>query len=541
MKRIACLLFFSSLLLTLTAVGDDDKNHQHHEDLTAAQLGTVVFPVSCSPDVQKPFERGVALLHSFWYEEAEKEFQQVATDDPRCAMAHWGAAMSLWHQLWNNPDAKVIQRGLDEVHQAKTTDGPATPREKAYIAAIAAFYSDSKKLKHEARAKAYSDAMKKVYETYPDDHEAAAFYALSLLASEPHDDATFANRKQAAAILEKLFAIEPDHPGVAHYLIHSYDKPQLAELGLPAARRYAQIAPASPHALHMPSHIFARVGLWQDDIKSNLASVAATRKTAAMGMGGEGHQFHAMDFLFYAYMQSGREADAKALIEEIRAMPNKKDDMYGKGYDPHAATLSHLTALYPIEMHDWAAAAAIPPTEVAGTAEYSMIFWARAIGSAHLHKPDDVRKDIAEIDRIYKKRLAEKSEFAEAVEGDRKEAQAWLSFAEGKYDDAVEALRSIADKEDAVGDEPDGAPAREMIADILLEAKRPQQALAEYQTDLKLRPNRFDALYGAARAAEASGKQADATEYYALLLKVCDGSNSTRPELSRARELVAKK
>jgi tetratricopeptide (TPR) repeat protein len=540
MKRIACLLLFFSLC-TFVALADDDKDHPHHEDLTATQLGTVNFPVSCAASVQKPFERGVALLHSFWYEEAQKQFQQIATDDPHCAMAHWGVAISLWHQLWNQPDVKVIQHGMDEVHQAKTAGGRATPREKAYIAAVKAFYSDSKKLKHDARAKAYSDAMKKVYETYPDDHEAAAFYALSLLASEPHDDATFANRKQAAAILEKLFTIEPDHPGVAHYLIHSYDKPQLAQLGLPAARRYAQIAPASPHALHMPSHIFARVGLWQDDINSNLASIAATRKTAAMHMGGEGHQFHAMDFLFYAYMQSGRDAEAKALIEEIRAMPNKHDDMYGKGYDPHAVALAHLSAVYPVEMHDWAAAASVPPTEVAGTAEYSMIFWARAIGSAHLHKPDDVRKDIAEIERIYKKRVAEKSEFADAVEGDRKEAQAWLAFAEGKYDDAVEALRPIADKEDAVGDEPDGAPAREMIADILLEAKRPQQALAEYQTDLKLHPNRFDALYGAARAAEAAGKPKDATEYYALLLKVCDGSNSTRPELSRARELVAQK
>jgi tetratricopeptide (TPR) repeat protein len=540
MKRLAYVLLFFSLF-TLTALADDDKDHHHHEDLTAAQLGTVNFPVSCSASVQKPFERGVALLHSFWYEEAQKQFQQIAADDPHCAMAHWGVAISLWHQLWNNPDEKVIKHGLEEVHQAKTARGHATSREKAYIAAIKAFYSDSNKLKHDARAKAYSGGMKKVYETYPDDHEAAAFYALSLLASEPHDDATFANRKQAAAILEKLFVIVPDHPGVAHYLIHSYDKPQLAQLGLPAARRYAQIAPASPHALHMPSHIFARVGLWQDDINSNLASISATRKTAAMHMGGEGHQFHAMDFLFYAYMQSGRDAEAKALIEEIRAMPNKHDDMYGKGFDPHAAALVHLSALYPVEMHDWQSAAALPASEVAGTAEESVIDWARAIGSAHLRKPDDVRKDIAAIEGLHKKLSAEKSEFAGAVEDDRKEAQAWLAFAEGKDDDAVEALRTIADKEDSLGEEPEGIPAREMIADILLEAKRPQQALAEYQTDLKLHPNRFDGLYGAARAAEAAGKQTDATEYYALLLKVCDGSNSTRPELSRAKQLVAQK
>jgi tetratricopeptide (TPR) repeat protein len=540
---ICCVFLFSAFAASAVADNNqagDDQAH-HHEDLTTAQLGTVNFPVSCAPSVRKPFERGVALLHSFWYEEAEKEFIQIAVEDPNCVMAHWGIAMSLWHQLWNQPDSKVIQRGLDEVHEAKQTDGPTTPREQAYITAISAFYSNSKKLKHDARAQAYSDAMKKVYETYPDDHEAAVFYALSLLASEPHDDTTFANRKAAAVILEKLFAVEPDHPGVAHYLIHAYDKPQLAQLGLPAARRYAQVAPAAPHALHMPSHIFARVGLWQDDINSNLASIAASRKSAAMGMGGESHQFHAMDFLFYAYMQSGRDADARALIEEIRAMPAKKDDMYGKGYDPHAAMLAYLSALYPIEMHDWAAAAALPPAEIAGTAEDSESYWARAIGSAHLRKPDDVRKDLAAIDTIHKKLAAEKSEFADIVDGDRKEAEAWLAFAEGKDDDAVEALRPIADKEDSLGDEPHGVPAREMIADMLLEAKRPQQALVEYQTDLKLNPNRFDALSGAARAAEAAGKQTEAAEYYAQLLKVCDGSNSTRPELGRARELVAQK
>src|SRR5271169_1482402 len=537
MKRIACLLLFSSLF-TLAAFADDDQHH--HEDLTAAQLGTVSFPVSCAPDVQKPFERGVALLHSFWYEEAEKEFQQIVIDDPHCAMAHWGVAMSKWHQLWDNPEPNVIGSGLDEVHEAKFTDGRITPREHAYIAAISAFYSDSKKLDHAARAKAYSDSMKKVYETYPDDHEAAVFYALSLLASEPHDDATFANREQAAAILERLFATEHDHPGVAHYLIHSYDKPQLAQLGLPAARRYAQIAPASPHALHMPSHIFARVGFWQDDINSNLASIAATRKTAAMHMGGEGHQFHAMDFLFYAYMQSGREADAQALLDQINKMP-AMHDMYGLGFDPHLAAEAHLAALYPLEMRDWASAAALPPANVPATAENSFTYWAKAIGSAHLHHAEEVRQDVNAIEAIHQKFVSEnKKDFAEATDNDLKQAQAWLAFSEGKYDDAVEGLRPIADKEDALGDEPQGIPTREMIAEMLLEAKRAQQALVEYQTDLKFNPNRFNGLYGAARAAEEAGKQSEANEYYAMLVKICDGGSSTRPELSRAKQLVAK-
>ena len=383
--------------------------------------------------------------------------------------------------------------------------------------------------------------MKKVYETYPEDHEAAAFYALSLLASEPHEDATFASRKQAAAILEKLFTIEPDHPGVAHYLIHSYDKPQLAQLGIPAARRYAQVAPAAPHALHMPSHIFARVGLWQDDINSNLASIAASRKAATMHMGGESHEFHAMSFLFYAYLQSGREAEAKALMDELKAMP-PMHDMYGMGFDPHLAALAHFDALYPLELHDWVAAAAITPVAVPGTAEESAGYWAQAVGAAHVGKADVVRKDVAAIEGIHQKLVAEKKkDFAEAVENDQKQAEAWLAFAEGRYDDAVETLRPMADKEDSLGEEPEDIPTREMIAEILLVAKRPQQALAEYQTDLKLNPNRFNGLYGAARAAEEAGKQSDAAEYYALLLKVCEGGNSTRPELSRARELVARK
>jgi tetratricopeptide (TPR) repeat protein len=545
MKRLAWWLLFSfifTFIFTFSAfAADDEKDHHHHEDLTETQLGTVHFPISCSASVEKPFARGVALLHSFWYEEAEKEFIDIAKDDPRCAMAHWGIAMSIWHQLWNEPDEKVIARGLEEATTPKKLGLKATPREAGYLAAITAFYADSGKLDHATRAKAYSEVMNKVYESYPDDHEAAVFYALSLLASEPDEDATFGNRKAAAAILEKLFAIDPDHPGVAHYLIHAYDKPQLAELGIPAARRYAQVAPAAPHALHMPSHIFARVGLWQDDIKSNLASVAATRQTAAMGMGGEGHQFHAMDFLFYAYMQSGREADARALMDEVNKMP-EMHDMYGVGFDPHLAAEATFAAMYPLEMRDWATAAALTPMDIPGTANDSFGYWAKAVGSAHLHQTEEVRKDVAAITVIHQKFVDQKKTFfAEGTESDLKQAQAWLAFSEGKYDDAVGILRPMAEKEETLGDEPQGIPSREMIAEILLEAKRPQQALVEYQADLKFSPNRFNGLYGAARAAEEAGKTTEANEYYATLVRVCDGGSSSRPELTRARNLLAKK
>ena len=541
MKRLVALLVFAFLLRLTAFADDDDKGHHHHEDLTETQLGTVHFPISCAANVQKPFARGVALLHSFWYEEAEKEFLDIAKDDPKCAMAHWGIAMSIWHQLWDTPNEKIVARGLSEAEAAEKLEGSATPREKAYIAAIKAFYSNSNKLDNDARAKAYSDAMKKVYESNPDDHEAAAFYALSLLTSEPHHDPTFANRKQAAAILEKVFAVEPDHPGVAHYLIHAYDKPQLAQLGIPAARRYAQVAPAAPHALHMPSHIFARVGLWQDDINSNLASVAATRKTAAMGMGGEGHQFHALDFLVYAYLQSGREADAARIIEEIKVMP-KMHSMYGDDIDPQTAALSGFPAIYDLELRHWSDLAALQPVPNALPGDLQVTYWARAIGAARSGNLTQAHKDLEQINTLHQQFVAEKkTDFAEGAEQDYQEAEAWILHAEGNDEKALGILRTLADKNDKLGDEPQGIPDREMLADMLLEAKRPQEALVEYQTDLKLSPNRFNALYGAAQASAAVGKQSAANKYYAQLLKNCEGGSSTRPELSHAKELLAKK
>jgi tetratricopeptide (TPR) repeat protein len=536
MKRVA--LVFTVVVLFAFGVAADEGHH--HEELTTDQLGTVHFPVSCAAEVQKPFERGVALLHSFWYEEAKKEFEQIAKDDPKCAIAHWGIAMSIWHQLWNQPDAATIKRGNDEVKNARSLH-PKTDRERDYITAMDEFYRGKRRDYHD-RASTYCQAMATTHQDYPDDREAASFYALSLLASEPDNDTTFANRKQAAAILEKLFAVEPDHPGVAHYLIHSYDKPQLAQLGLPAARSYAQIAPAAPHALHMPSHIFARLGLWQDDINSNLASIAASRKTAAMHMGGEGHQFHAMDFLVYAYLQSGREADAQRVIDEVKAMPAKKDDMYGMDFDPRTDALITFSARYALEMHHWTVAASLELIPGAETGDNSITYWARAIGAARSGNLPDARKDVADIDTIHATLLKQKkTSFAESVEQARQEAAAWVAHAEGNNDEAIKTLRTIAEKEEAEGDEPLAIPAREMLADMMLDMNRPEQALAEYEADLKFNPNRFNGLYGAARAAEMAGKSDKSNSYYARLVKICDGSNSDRPELSRAKSLLAQK
>ncbi len=537
MKRLV-LILTAFLLCACAAPADDDAHH--HEDVTPEQLGTVHFPTSCVIQVQAQFERGVALLHSFWYEEAEKQFDQVVQEDPRCAMAHWGVALSIWHQLWNHPDRKTIKKGLAEVRKAERLHS-TNDRERGYISAIDAFYGGSKRRDFHDRAGAYTKVMETNYQRHPEDREGAAFYALALLASAPDRDTTFANQKKAGAILEALFAEEPNHPGIAHYIIHSYDSPQLAELGLPAARAYAKIAPAAPHALHMPSHIFARLGLWQDDIDCNLASIAATRKTAAMHMGGESHQFHAMDFLEYAYLQSGREADAQRLIDEVKAMPEMKDNMYGSDFDPRTYSLVVFSARYALELHHWSDAASLALVPGANLGDNAVTYWARAIGAARSGNPAEARNDIAEIVTIHKTLLRQKKpQFADYVDSDRKEAEAWLAYAEGNHDQALKTLRTIAEKQEAEGDEPLAIPAREMLADMLLDMKQPAPALAEYENDLKFNPNRFDGLYGAAHAAELAGKNVEANTYYAQLLKVCNGAASDRPELSKAKALVAK-
>jgi tetratricopeptide (TPR) repeat protein len=532
---LASALVFALCVSSLATADDEGAGHHHHEEMTEVQVGTVHFPTSCSATVQKSIERGVAMLHSFWYEEAEKQFVQVEKDDPNCAIARWGVAMSHWHELWNRPDQTAMAQGDSELKKAKSLH--STPRERDYINALDVFYSHANR-PFPKRALAYSNAMEKVSTRNPDDHEAAAFYALSLLAAEPDHDKTNAFRLKAAAVLEKLFAEEPDHPGVAHYLIHTYDKPDMAEKGLPAARKYASLAPAAPHALHMPAHIFARLGLWQDDINSNVASIAATQKEAAMHMGGEGHQFHAMDFLVYAYLQTGREQDAQKIIDEVRAMPPMKD-MYDMGSDPRFFALSAYPASYALELHDWNAAAQLAPVSGAGDIEQSITYTVRAVGAAHMGNVEQVKKEIAKLEDIQTKldpkKKNDEGEY-EAVIDELVVARGWLEFAQGNVDGAVKLLHTIADKEEGEAESSQGIPTHEMIADMLLQAKRPEQALAEYEITLKTNPGRFNALYGAATAATALGKNDKAHEYYAQIVKNCADSKSDRAELKRARE-----
>jgi hypothetical protein len=533
MKYCAILLAFCAATSAFLAA--DDEPH-HHEELNEAQLGTVHFPSSCAAAVQRPIERGVAMLHSFWYEEAEKEFQQIEKDDPKCAIARWGLAMSLWHQLWNRPDKATLERGGAELKQARSL--PATAREKGYIVALNKFYAHPGK-PYRKRVKGYSKAMGKVQRRNPDDHEAAAFYALSLLAAEPDRDPQNRYRKRAAAVLEKLFAEEPNHPGVAHYLIHTYDTPQMAKLGLPAARRYAEIAPSAPHALHMPSHIFARLGLWQDDINSNIRSIEATQKEAAEHMGGEGHQFHAMDFLVYAYLQTGHEADAQKIIDEVRAMP-PMHDMYGMGFDPRFFALSTFPAAYDLELHRWHEAAQLSVVSGADDYDQSVTLAARAIGAARSGNAEQARKDVAEIENIHKKveQNRKKDEGGYDGVGDElTQARAWLAFAEGKHEEGVRLLRTTVGEE-GEAEASQGVPGYEMIGDMLLESGSAEEALAAYETSLKNDPGRFDSLYGAAQAAEQSGKHDKANEYYSELVKNCDGAQSQRAELKHAREVV---
>ncbi len=498
-------------------------------------LGKVNFPSSCSAEAQPGIENGVALLHSFQYTEAQQTFAEVETRDSKCAMAHWGKAMALYHQLWDFPDEGKLKEGHKEIEQAKKLH-PQSPREQGFINAAAAFYQDNSKLSHIERTKAYSAAMETFHTQYPEDVEVGAFYALSLVALAEEDVDSLENQKRAIAILDPYFQKYPDHPGVAHYLIHAADRPELAPQGLAAARRYAAIAPDSPHALHMPSHIFVRLGLWQDSITSNIASAASAARLAEMHKAEAHYQTHAMDYLNYSYLQSGQEAKAREVIEHM-------DHVVGASEEDKANHRAFLAARTALELHRWNEAASLSIPAVS-TEQQDSTYWARAIGAARsgdVAKADSAVKGLAKSVEERENR-ARKSGYEVSTEKatDLREAEAWLAFAQGKTEQALQELRAAVAHQEKNGGESVVIPAREMLADMLMELKRPADALAEYKVVLKNAPNRFDALLGAGRAAQASGDTSSAQSFYAKLTEVCPAS-ADRPELAEAKTFLAQK
>jgi hypothetical protein len=511
----------------------------------AEHLGTVNFAVSCAESVRAPFNRGVALLHDFWYDEAGRQFKKIAATDPSCAMAHWGIVMSGWYQIWDRPDEKTLTEGFAELQKAESP-GAKTEREKAYIAAARRFFRAGKE-DFKSRVQAYSAAMGELYQRNPEDVDAGAFYALSLLAAESPDDTSNDEKRKALAVLEPLFAKFPDNPGVDHYIIHACDTPALAQRGLAASRHYSEIAYTGAHAVHMPGHIYARLGLWQDDIRVNLASVAASQAALARHQSDGMDQFHSDDFLLYAYLQSGQEARAKslvtdtaALIAQFKSMP----DMISPFMRTHLGYFeTEFPLIYDLEMGDWQAAARLGPVADATPEIQTLTYWGQVIALGHLREPAQARAALAKHDELKEQMKHGKyADFADSANSriSHDVMSAWVAFAESRDADAFKLMREGADLQDKVGQGEVDIPAREMLADMLLESHHADLALIEYERSLELSPNRFNGLYHAGMAAEAAGKSAKAHRLYAALLKSTDnGANSTRPELEHVRSFVS--
>lgn len=534
MPHVRAIRLAVSLVSFAFCLGMAEGNNFEQAPGAAPQLGQVNFPTSCTSDVQPLLETGVALLHSFQYQQADQTFGDAAKRDPKCAMAYWGKAMSRYEQLWEFPPEKRLKLGAQDVRLAQKT-GAATERERGYISAAAAFYLADAKLTETQRVQAYSAALAHLQKQFPDDVNAAAFHALSLVALAEQDVDAQANRTAAIAILEPLCRTAPNNPGPAHYLIHATDTPEFAPEGLDAARAYAKIAPDSSHALHMPSHIFVRLGLWQESIASNLAAAASAAKATEEHRAVAHYQFHALDFLNYSYLQSGQESKARGLVKELESVPGADRESIAE----HKAWFAARNAF---ELHQWKEAAALPIPDVPHESQEST-YRVRAIAAARSGEVEAARNNLqkfieisAEEGRKYNHHNEKSADKSVRQLG----AEAWLAYAEGKSDEAVKTLRSAADREDHDGVDSLAMPAREMLADMLLELKHPAEALIEYQTALKKSPNRFNSLFGSARAARDSGDAVAAGVYYAKLLAICsDGAD--RAEIKEARSYESAK
>lgn len=534
------LLLSFALAASAAAQGDLAKPAAASE-----RIGIVNFANSCAPSQQASFNRAVALLHDFWYEESQRQFEQIAQADPTCSMAHWGIAMTQFHEIWNRPDEKAMARGWSELEKARSP-AAKTDREREYIAALSDFYRPGKQ-EFLARVDAYSLSMDQLFTRYSNDVDAGAFYALSLLADEPPNDTSLAHERQALLVLNRLSAKYPEHPGVAHYTIHACDNPTLAPQGLQAARRYGEIAPDTAHSAHMPSHIFARLGMWQEDIHANLNSVAAGQRALENHQSGGFDQLHADDFLLYAYLQSGQDAAAKQILQNTSSLLTHMEsmpDMSGMDMSMMVPMYrSKFAIFYDLEMRDWNSAAALEPGPDTPPVIATLVYWARIVGDGHLHNSQAAQADLAKYDALNEEVKKGKYAFTLDSTGARieeGEVAAWAAFAKGDNEKALTAMRKAADLQDKVGQGEVDIPAREMLADMLLDLHRPQEALAEYDMALKMSPNRFNALFNAGSAAEMMGDKEKATKYYSALLKNTDnGAHSERVEFARVKTFLS--
>jgi hypothetical protein len=533
-------LFLSSAVITglLFAARAGAQDHDHG---AADKIGTVTFATSCSASAQPQFNRAVALLHSFEFLHAIEGFNATLQSDPSCAMAEWGIALS----RWANPfgvgirPAGPLKLGLAAVTHARTI-GPKTDRERAYVDAVSRLYENADTTEQSMRVAAYRDAMADVAASYPQDDEAAIFYALAIAAAASPADKTAAEQLKAGAILERLVVKYPDHPGIAHYIIHTYDFPPLANRAIEAARRYAAIAPSAPHALHMPSHTFTRLGYWQESIDTNIASGAVAKRDKSVA-----EELHTMDYRIYAYLQTGQDAKARALVAELPSVEARFDPEAIGSAAPGSAgvfALAAMPARYALERGAWADAAKLPVQASKYPYTIAITQFARAIGAGRTGDVETIRSAIDALTDLQRQLTqAKETYWAEQAEIQRRAATAWLAFAERREADALTAMRAAAALEDgtekaAVTPGP-LAPARELLGEMLLALKQPAEARKEFEATLAKEPNRFRAVAGAARAASMSGDRAAARQYYAQLLKICERADSPgRPELAEAKK-----
>jgi predicted Zn-dependent protease len=504
----------------------------HADDTT---LGKVNFETSCSPEAQKLFNQGMLYQHSFWYRASQRTFEEALKADPECGIAYWGIALSL---LWNPhaaPPAKNLAEGAAAIDKGKSV-GAKTARERDYLDALGVMYADYDKVDHRTRIVAYAKAMEQLAQRYPNDDEAQIHYALALNTSASPADKTYANQLKGAAILEPISLRQPDHPGVAHYLIHLYDYPPIAEKGLDAARRYAKIAPAAPHALHMPSHIFTRVGYWSESIASNAEAARVARESKDFH-----DQLHAMDYQVYAYLQLGQDQKAKAVIDEATSVAGFTETFLA---GPYALAIS--PARYAVERGDWKAASELQVRPSPLPHVQAITYFARALGAARSGNPDAAKPDIAKLAELSDKlRDAKDAYWSEQVDIQRQVAAAWVLYAEGKREDALTAMSAAADAEDKTEKHPvtPGVPkpARELYGVMLLESGKPSEALLAFEATLKKEPNRLGATVGAAKAAEKAGDNAKAQEYYKQVVTIAGDADKSRTEVSDARAFLTRK